>query len=170
MNSSYKKNIRLGIILCLSVLVFMGCENEKKDGELSKETSMNEEKSTKESVNNNTIQEGSDAVAEIETRNELQKVVLVVDKWNDEGFFGTMTDDCVHDVFKEGDEIYVYCMEEDLYVEYKGGDKFFVDVKEPNMHECEVKSGSKIEISFYSLEYKNVTSYVIYARNLKEVE
>lgn len=106
-------------------------------------------------------------------RDYIQKVEVSIVSWQPWGCIGTIVDACNHDVFKENDMVCIKFNEniDGTKVIYKDGSCMLFDSEELDMSNCELKSGSIIEVEFYGFgsdSWDNNSENVIYACTVQE--
>lgn len=107
---------------------------------------------------------------EYEVRDYEQTVIVEISHWNSVGCEGVIVDACSHDVLEKGDTIFAELERGNSKIYYKDGTEFQYNKEGVAASECDIVAGSKIEVKFKALAYKNVDKERIYVEEIREIE
>ncbi len=114
-------------------------------------------------------EEITEPILEVEHRYYEQRVIVEVLYWNGYGCKAVVLEANNHDIIKDGDTIFAHMDSPNTKVYYKDGTEFEFDWVDGNANQCSISSGSKIEIKFYALSYKNIDTPQIYVNEIREL-
>lgn len=113
--------------------------------------------------------EGRELPLEVEGRDYVQTVKVKVISWGGKHFDGVIVDACNHDVLCEGDTVTVNLDVPDVKVYYREGIEFEYDMESGNLNSCNIAIGSRIEVKFKALAYKDRECLQIFADEIREL-